>query len=195
MNREIRSVCVYCGSRTGDDPSHAGMAKKIGTELAENGFRLVFGAGSIGMMGIVARSALSVGGDVIGIIPEHLNDIEITQPGLSDLFITQNMHERKELMFKKSDAFVILPGGLGSMDEFFEILTWAQLGLHSNQIIIFNHKDYWRPLINLLDHIIEEDFAGVKTRSLYKVVDSVDEVIEILKTSECDITPSRPELI
>lgn len=195
MNSAIKSVCVYCGSRTGDEPSHAGIAKKLGTMLAENNYQLVFGAGSIGMMGIVARSALEAGGNVIGVIPEHLNDIEITQPGLTDLHITKNMHERKSIMFQKSDAFVVLPGGLGSMDEFFEILTWAQLGLHSNPIIIFNHKNYWQPLLNLLDHIIEEDFAGVKCRDLYQVVDSLDELMHILKTSECDVTPAKPELL
>lgn len=164
MNSVIKSVCVYCGSRTGDEPSHATVAKEIGTVLAKNNFKIVFGAGSIGMMGIVARSAIAAGGDVIGIIPEHLNDIEITQPGLTEIHITPNMHERKSIMFSKSDAFVLLPGGLGSMDEFFEILTWAQLDLHSNPIIILNHKDYWRPLLNLIDHIIKENFAAVKCR-------------------------------
>lgn len=195
MNSVIKSVCVYCGSRTGDEPSHATVAKEIGTRLAESNYKVVFGAGSIGMMGIVARSALSAGGDVIGIIPEHLNDIEITQPGLTEIHVTPNMHERKALMFNKSDAFVLLPGGLGSMDEFFEILTWSQLGLHSNPIIILNHKDYWRPLLTLIDHIIEENFAGVKCRSLFQVVESVDAVIDILNTTECDITPAKPELI
>lgn len=194
MNSVIKSVCVYCGSRTGDEPSHATVAKEIGTILAKNNFKIVFGAGSIGMMGIVARSAIAAGGDVIGVIPEHLNDIEITQPGLTEIHITPNMHERKSIMFNKSDAFVLLPGGLGSMDEFFEILTWSQLDLHSNPIIILNHKDYWRPLLNLIDHIIEEDFAAVKCRSLFQVVDTVEGVIEILKTSECDITSAKPEL-
>ena len=195
MSTLVKSVCVYCGSRTGDEPSHASIAQHIGTSLAENEFSVVFGAGSIGMMGIVARSALEAGGDVIGVIPEHLNDIEITQPGLTEIHITQNMHNRKALMFKKSDAFVLLPGGLGSMDEFFEVLTWAQLGLHSNPIIILNHKNYWSPLLALIDHIINEDFAGVKCQSLYQVVSSVDAVIDILKTSECNVTPTKPELI
>ena len=195
MNNVIKSVCVYCGSRTGDEPSHATIAKEIGTRLAENNYKVVFGAGSIGMMGIVARSALSADGDVIGVIPEHLNDIEITQPGLTEIHVTPNMHERKALMFNKSDAFVLLPGGLGSMDEFFEVLTWSQLNLHSNPIIILNHKDYWRPLLTLIDHIIEENFAGVKCRSLFQVVQSVDAVIDILNTTECDITPAKPELI
>lgn len=195
MNSKIKSVCVYCGSRTGDESSHAGIAKNIGTILATENFKVIFGAGSIGMMGIVARSALSAGGHVIGVIPEHLNDIEITQPGLTELYVTQNMHERKALMFEKSDAFVILPGGLGSMDEFFEILTWAQLGLHSNPIIILNHKGFWQPLVDLIDHIIDENFAGVKCKSLFQVAETVEEVIEILKTSECDRTPAKPELI
>ncbi len=179
----------------GDNPSHAVIAKRLGEELAENNYKLVFGAGSIGMMGIVARSTLSAGGEVIGVIPEHLNDIEITQSGLTELYITQNMHERKTKMFEKSDAFVVLPGGLGSMDEFFEILTWAQLGLHSNPIIIFNHENYWQPLLMLLDQIISENFATEECRNLYQVADTLDEVLNILKTSECDRTQTKAELI
>ncbi len=194
MNGVIKSVCVYCGSRTGNDPSYANIAKQIGSSLAENNFKVVFGAGSIGMMGIVACSALSAGGKVIGVIPEHLDDIEITLPGLTELYVTKNMHDRKALMFDKSDAFVLLPGGLGSLDEFFEILTWAQLGLHSNPIIIFNQKDYWRPLLTLINHIIEENFSGIECKALYQVADTTEAVIDILKSSKCDITPAKPEL-
>ncbi|MEX0299912.1 MAG: TIGR00730 family Rossman fold protein [Kordiimonas sp.] len=176
----IKSVCVYCGSRLGNKPYYEELATEVGKKLAKHDMNLVYGAGSVGLMGVVARSATEAGAKVIGIIPEHLDAIEITQTGLDELHVTDNMHERKKMMFDRSDAFIVLPGGLGTLDETMEMMTWAQLSLHKKPIILINYRDFWSPLIELIKHVTDDGFASQEHADLLTVVESADEALDIL---------------
>ncbi len=178
----IKSVCVYCGSRMGNKPYYKTLAHNIGELIAKEDMALVYGAGSIGLMGVVARAARDAGGDVVGIIPEHLDEVEITQDGLSEIHITDNMHDRKKMMFDRSDAFIVLPGGLGTLDETMEMMTWAQLSLHKKPIILINYNDFWSPLIELIDHVVKDGFANEEHGKLLTVVKTAEEAMELLKT-------------
>lgn len=166
------SVCVFCGSRPGKDPAYADAAAALGRDIAAAGWRLVYGAGDVGLMGIVARAAQDGGGDTFGVIPVHLMHAEVGKRDLTRFVVTENMHERKKVMFMNSDAVVVLPGGAGSLDEFFEILTWAQLGLHAKPILLLNTGGFWDPLLALIDHVIDQGFAAPSLRDLMHVVDS-----------------------
>ncbi|MBT3557905.1 MAG: TIGR00730 family Rossman fold protein [Rhodospirillales bacterium] len=178
---EISSLCVYCGSRVGDNPAFEAAARQLGEEMAKRNMTLVYGAGSIGIMGILADSVHRHGGNIIGIIPEFLDEIEVGRHDIQEFVVTPNMHERKALMFQKSDAFVILPGGLGSLDETFEIITWRQLGLHDKPIIIANIDGYWDPLVALIESTISRGFAAPECTKLYTVVDDVPGIFDALK--------------
>ena len=149
----IKNVCVYCGSGPGTDPRFVESAIALGKSLAENKVGLVYGGGSIGLMGAVAQSVLDHGGHVTGIIPEFLTKRENALTGAQELIVTHDMHERKRLMFERSDAFVALPGGIGTLEELVEQLTWQQLGRHSKPILLANIGDFWQPLLELLDHM------------------------------------------
>lgn len=149
----IKNVCVYCGSGPGTDPRFVESAIALGKSLAENGVGLVYGGGSIGLMGAVATSVLEHGGNVIGIIPEFLTKRENALTGAQELIVTHDMHERKRLMFERSDAFVALPGGIGTLEELVEQLTWQQLGRHSKPILLANIGNFWDPLLELLEHM------------------------------------------
>ena len=175
MTAPLKSICVFCGARSGTNPAHTKAAITMGQAIATNGWRLVYGAGDIGLMGEVARAALSAGAPTMGVIPVHLMDLEVGKRDLTQLVITQDMHERKKVMFMNSDAIVVLPGGAGSLDEFFEVLTWAQIGLHKKPIYLLNIEGYWQPLIDLLDHIVTQGFADISVRRLYTVVNTVEE--------------------
>lgn len=164
------SVCVYCGSRAGANPAYREHAGQVGRMLARRGWRLVYGAGDVGLMGEVARQTQDAGGKTFGVIPTHLLDREVGKRDLDRFVITETMHERKKVMFMNADAVVVLPGGAGSLDEFFEVLTWAQLGLHRKPILLLDTDGYWSPLIALLDHVVAEDFAD---RSLLDFVEAV----------------------
>jgi uncharacterized protein (TIGR00730 family) len=153
----IRTVCVYCGSGSGTNPRFIEAAQALGKDFAENGVRLVYGGGSVGMMGAVARSVLEHGGDVTGIIPEFLVRKEVMMP-LKDLIVTPDMHERKRLMFEHSDAFVALPGGVGTLEELVEQLTWKQLGRHAKPVLLADVDGFWEPLFALLKHMQETQF-------------------------------------
>ena len=190
----IRTVCVYCGSRMGSKPSFEALADDLGKRIAGDGMSLVYGAGSIGLMGVVARAARDAGAPVIGIIPEHLDAVEITQDGLTELHVTQNMHDRKKMMFDRSDAFVVLPGGLGTLDETFEIMTWAQLSLHRKPIILINHEGYWTPFVELVNNVVEAGFAAPENADLITVVDTAEEAIEVLRAASCATEDSRSDL-
>lgn len=168
------SVCVFCGSRPGHRPAYAGAAKAFGEGIARHGWRLVYGAGDVGLMGEVARAAMGAGGDCLGVIPIHLLDREKGKRDLSTLIVTEDMHERKKVMFMNSDAVVVLPGGAGSLDEFFEVLTWAQIGLHAKPIFLLDIDGYWQPLLALVDHIIAEGFADASVKGLFRAVRSVE---------------------
>lgn len=167
------SVCVYCGSRDGSDPAYAQAAEATGAMLARCGWRLVYGAGDVGLMGRVANAAQSGGGKTFGVMPKHLLDWEVGKRDLDSFIITETMHERKKVMLMNSDAVVMLPGGAGSLDEFFEALTWRQLGLHSKPIFLLNTKDYWSPLIALADHIVAQGFADQNIIDFVEVVSDV----------------------
>ena len=179
--RSIKSVCVYCGSRLGNKDLYQKQAKELGKLIADAGLSLVYGAGSVGLMGVVARAARDNGADVVGVIPAHLDDIEITQPGLAELHVTDDMHQRKKMMFERSDAFIVLPGGLGTLDETLEMMTWAQLSLHSKPIILVNTNGYWSPLVELVKHVVADGFASTENADLLTVATSPKESIEMLE--------------
>jgi uncharacterized protein (TIGR00730 family) len=163
------SVCVYCGSRAGADPAYSEEAVSLGIGLAQRGWRLVYGAGDVGLMGDVARAAQAAGGETFGVIPQHLVAWEIGKTDLTHYVITETMHERKKVMFMNCDAVVVLPGGAGSLDELFEALTWRQLGLHNKPILLVNTKGFWDPLLSLMGHIVEREFAETSLLQLYEV--------------------------
>ena len=171
------SVLVFCGSRPGTNPAYLQAATDTGMRLAEAGHRLVYGAGDVGLMGAVATAAISAGGDTLGVIPTHLLPREGQQRDLSQIIITETMHERKKVMVMNSDAIVLLPGGAGSLDELFEVLTWAQLGLHAKPIFILNIAGYWDKLIALIEHVIGEEFADPSLRTMVRVIFDPDELI------------------
>lgn len=152
-------VCVFCGSRDGARPAFAAAAEDTGRMLAARGWTLVYGAGDVGLMGRVARAAQAAGGDTFGVIPGHLLAREVGKRDLDRFIVTETMHERKKVMFMNSDAIVVLPGGAGSLDEFFEVLTWRQLGLHRKPIFLLDVEGYWQPLLQLLGQVVGEGFA------------------------------------
>ncbi|MFQ5439692.1 MAG: TIGR00730 family Rossman fold protein [Paracoccaceae bacterium] len=170
------SVCVFCGSRLGDDPAYAQSARDLGTVLARHGWRLVYGAGDVGLMGEVARSAQSAGGATFGVIPVHLLEREVENRDLTHLVITENMHERKKVMFMNADAIVTLPGGAGSLDELFEVMTWRQLGLHDKPIFLLNTNGYWDKLMDLVNHTVARGFADQGFRACISVMDSIPDL-------------------
>ncbi len=176
----IRSVCVFCGSRVGDDPGFRAAARQLGEQFARHGIRLVYGGGSIGLMGVLADAVLKHGGEVHGVIPEFLDRIEVGHTKLTSLDVVDSMHLRKAQMAEMSDAFLVLPGGLGTLDETMEILTWRQLGLHDKPILLLDHKGYWEPLLALIDHVVTRGFAGEETRKLFQVVGNVRDVLPAL---------------
>ncbi|MFV0491863.1 MAG: TIGR00730 family Rossman fold protein [Pseudorhodobacter sp.] len=166
----LNSVCVFCGARAGATPAYAEAARKTGEMIARQGWRLVYGAGDIGLMGEVARAALAGGAPTMGVIPTHLMSREIGKRDLTQLVITEDMHERKKVMFMNSDAVVVLPGGAGSLDEFFEVLTWRQIGLHEKPIFLLDLDGYWQPLVGLINHIVREGFAEPEIRDYFHPV-------------------------
>lgn len=176
-----RSVCVFCGSRTGRDPAYEDAATKLGQALAQNDMRLVYGAGDVGLMGAVARACQQAGGETFGVIPDHLVKWEVGKTDLTRYVVTETMHERKKVMFMNCDAVVVLPGGAGSLDEYFEVLTWRQIGLHEKPVFLLNTNDYWSKLIHLIDHIISEGFADASLRDFTHVVETVPALIAALK--------------
>jgi uncharacterized protein (TIGR00730 family) len=183
-NFRIQSVCVYCGSSSHVDDDCKKLAREVGAALGSRKIRTVYGGGRGGLMGPLADSALAAGGDVIGIIPDFIRAREIQHNGLTTLHIVDSMHARKRKMVDMSDGFVILPGGFGTLDETFEILTWKQLGLHNKPIVIFSHNHFWTPLLDLLDHMIAHGFSQPECATMYTVVDSIDAMFEALATEQ-----------
>jgi uncharacterized protein (TIGR00730 family) len=160
----MKAVCVYCGSNAGSRPSYAARAAALGTRLAQEKLALVYGGGNVGLMGIVADAALAAGGEVVGVIPAQLVDWEVAHSGLSRLEVVANMHERKARMFDLSDAFVALPGGFGTLDEMFEMLTWRQLGLGDKPCAFLDVDDFYDPLVAMLDRMVDERFLHADQR-------------------------------
>ncbi|KAA0595787.1 uncharacterized protein (TIGR00730 family) [Azospirillum lipoferum] len=179
--KSLSSVCVYCGASSRVADVHKEAAHALGDGLARRGIRMVYGGGRVGLMGIAADAAIAAGGEVIGIIPEHIQSAEVEHTGLTELHVVDSMHTRKRMMVERSDAFVILPGGLGTLDEAFEILTWKQLQLHDKPIIIADVDGYWRPLLGLIDHMVAQGFARIDRSTLYRVADQIDGVFEALE--------------
>jgi uncharacterized protein (TIGR00730 family) len=167
------SVCVYCGARPGSDPAFMDSATQLGTALAGAGLRLVYGAGDVGLMGAVARAAQAAGGQTFGVIPAHLMAWEVGKRDLTTFVVTETMHERKKVMFMNADAVAVLPGGAGSLDELFEVLTWRQLGLHDKPIYLLDVNGYWQPLVALIDHVIAQGFAEPSLRDFFEMVPDV----------------------
>jgi uncharacterized protein (TIGR00730 family) len=167
--RRVKNVCVFCGSSMGRRPGYARAARALGTSLAGNGLGLVYGGGSIGLMGVVADAALEGGSPVIGVIPKALARREIAHHGLTRLEVVPSMHARKARMAALSDAFVAMPGGIGTLEELFEVLTWGYLGIHSKPVGLLDVGGYWKPLIRLLDHAVEEGFLRPAHRKLVVV--------------------------
>ena len=180
---QLPSICVFCGSRPGSNPAHIRAAQAFGQDIASNGWRLVYGAGDVGLMGEVARAAQGSGATTLGVIPVHLLGAEKGKRDLTTFVITEDMHERKKVMFMNSDAIVVLPGGAGSLDEFFEVLTWAQIGLHKKPICLLDIDGYWQPLVALIDHVIAEGFAAPSLRALFTVVPDVPQLTKTLQTT------------
>jgi uncharacterized protein (TIGR00730 family) len=176
-----RSLCVFCGSRPGNDPAYMATARQLGGVLAAENWRLVYGAGDVGLMGEVARAAQGAGGDTFGVIPVHLMQKEVGKHDLTSFVITENMHERKKVMFMNADAIVTLPGGAGSMDEFFEVATWRQIGLHNKPIYLLNTNGYWDPLITLIEHMIAQGFADQSFADSISVVEDVSALSAALR--------------
>jgi uncharacterized protein (TIGR00730 family) len=176
----IRSLCVYCGSSDAVDDRYKHTAKELGGRLAEAGVELVYGGGRVGLMGLLANAALSADGTVIGVIPRRLFDAEVAHTGVTELVVVDSMHERKRVMAERADAFAVLPGGIGTLDEFFEIVSWRQLSLHEKPILLVDIGDYWAPLRTLLDHIVVNGFARPQTWGFVHVVPSVSALMAAL---------------
>ena len=174
------SICVYCGARDGIDPAHAVAAEALGRGIARRGWRLVYGAGDVGLMGRVARAVQDGGGDTFGVIPTHLMAMEVGKRDLSRFVVTETMHERKKGMFMNADAVVVLPGGAGTLDEFFEVLTWRQLGLHAKPIVLVNVGGVWDRLLALLDGIVADGFADASLRSFVRAAPDAEAALEML---------------
>ncbi len=181
--KNIKSIAVYCGSKLGVKSTYAMVARELGAQMAERGIRLVFGGGRMGIMGEVADQVLAGGGRVTGVIPQFLDDLEVAHKGVTELIVVENMHERKHIMFTRSDAFVILPGGLGTLDECMEIITWKQLQIHACPIIILDVDGYWGSLKELFKDIVEGGFAHPKSLELFSIVNSVDGVFEAITSA------------
>ena len=192
---ELSSLCVYCGSRVGNDPAYRRMAEELGARMAADGIRLIFGGGRIGIMGVIADTVLRAGGTAIGVIPQHLSRVEIAHAELSEIHIVDSMHTRKQKMFDLADAFAVLPGGLGTLDETIEVLTWKQLGLHDKPIVIVDQGGYWRPLETLIQHTIAATFSSSRVTALYDIVEGVDGLFAAIAAAPAPALNTGSELL
>lgn len=168
------------------DADYKKLAEDVGTNLARNNLKVIYGGGSVGLMGLMANAALLAGGDVIGIIPEHIRSHEIQHTGLTELHVVDSMHIRKSMMFEKADAFVVLPGGFGTLEELFEVLTWKQIGLHSKPILIYNAKGFWDSMLKMIDDVISANFAPQNNRRIFKVVTTLEEMLAALQETSSE---------
>ncbi|TCU22939.1 hypothetical protein EV130_10881 [Rhizobium azibense] len=194
QSHSIQSICVYCGSRPGRDTAYMAAGRSLGKEIAEYGLRLVYGGGTKGIMGAVASGVLSNGGQVTGIIPEFLIDMEATRHSLgqlNELIVTPDMHARKHLMFERSDAFVALPGGIGTLEEIVEIMTWAQLARHEKPMVFANIKGFWDPMMELMKHMTDEGFVHTAHRVQPLVIDDVSGIIPAIMAQAAELAADR----
>jgi uncharacterized protein (TIGR00730 family) len=191
---KINAVCVYCGSSPGTDPAFVGAARSFGKILAESGVRLVFGGGSVGLMGALADAVVDHGGTATGVIPEFLTERERPRRLTQNLIVTRDMHERKRTMFERADAFVALPGGIGTLEEIVEQLTWAQLGRHKKPILIANINGYWDPLLTLIEHMRSLKFLPPELRVSFLVAKRVEEILPKLREAARDVADADREM-
>jgi uncharacterized protein (TIGR00730 family) len=180
MSRQ-KSVCVYCGSKVGKNPENAATASQLGTELAKRKIRMIYGGGSIGLMGITARAAMDAGGHVVGVITQHLEELEVGLTGVSMRHIEATMHARKMRMFEMSDGFIALPGGSGTLDEIAEILCWHQIGLHNKPCVLMNNTGYWDPLAAMLRSMSEQGYLTKAGRDYFHLASSVEEALDYIE--------------
>jgi uncharacterized protein (TIGR00730 family) len=190
---QIRTVCVYCGSSPGTNPAFIAAARRFGELLAQEKVGLVYGGGSRGLMGEVARGVLESGGHVIGVIPEFLKSKEGIQTAAQEIIITSDMHSRKQTMFARADAFVALPGGIGTLEELVEQMTWAQLGQHPKPILIANIAGFWDPLLALVDHMAKLGFVHSPERARYLITDRIEQIIPMLRGARRDAPAKAAE--
>lgn len=190
----VKRLCVYCGSSRGREEVYRQAAAQLGTLIAESGIELVYGGGRVGLMGVLADAALARNGRVTGVIPNHLHDREVAHPN-ARLVVVASMHERKQRMFELADAFVTLPGGLGTLDETIEIVTWKQLGLHDKPVVVIDVAGFWAPLSALVEHIIAHGFAPARAREFFRVVARVDDVLPTLAAMPEPTQPSESKLV
>ena len=183
------AICVYCGSNSGRHPEYAEQARAFGSEMARRGIALVYGGGKVGLMGVVADAVLAGGGKVIGVIPRQLVELEVAHPGLSELVVVETMHQRKTRMYELSDALVALPGGFGTMDEMFEMLTWAQLGLHRYPCAFLDVRGYYRDLRTLMEHMVDESFVKAAQRDSIWFGDDIAALLDWMRDYEGSYTP------
>jgi uncharacterized protein (TIGR00730 family) len=177
---KIKTLCVFCGSRVGVHPAYEVAARDLGHAIADRGINLIYGAGDIGLMSVVARAALENGGKVTGIIPKFIQDFEVGSPGEIELIVVRSMHERKRTMFDRADAFVALPGGLGTLDETIEMITWKQLQQHKKPIALIDINCYWKPFQELIQAVVDGGFGHIEINELFSVVDNVESVFQAL---------------
>ncbi|MEX1218371.1 MAG: TIGR00730 family Rossman fold protein [Acidimicrobiales bacterium] len=188
----LRALCVYCGSKTGLDPQNEVIAAELGRRMADAGVRLVYGGGTVGLMGVIADSVLAHGGEVLGVIPKGLFTTEIGHPGLTELREVGSMHERKAMMATEADAFLALPGGLGTLEELAEIATWSQLGIHSKPVGVLDIDGFWQPLLAFLESASQAGFIKPEHRDIIIPISKVENVLSVLSSSS--LRPQEPLL-
>lgn len=186
----VNSLCVFCGASTPPDTRFLDAADQLGRKLAAEGIELVYGGGALGLMGTVARASRDHGGRVTGIIPHFLTKLEAKLEGITETIEVETMHQRKRLMFERSDAFAVLPGGMGTLDETVEMITWAQLQLHQKPILLVDVLGYWQPFVGLIEHVIGSGFARPNTREFVTVVPGVEDVLPTLAQMKVGAGPS-----
>ncbi|MFF7707659.1 TIGR00730 family Rossman fold protein [Pseudomonas sp. NPDC007930] len=185
----LKSICVFCGASSGANPAYTAAAAALGTYLAEQGIRLVYGGGKVGLMGVVADAALAAGGEVVGIIPQALKSLEVGHDGLSQLEVVEGMHARKARMAELADAFIALPGGLGTLEELFEVWTWGQLGYHGKPLGLLEVNGFYSKLTGFLDHLVQENFVRASHRDMLQVRGNAPELIAALAQWQPSVVP------
>jgi uncharacterized protein (TIGR00730 family) len=182
------SVCVYCGSRQGSRPAYQAMARALGSAIGQRGWQLVYGGGRAGLMGTLAEAALAAGARVVGVIPDSLMKLEVGHAGLSELHVVDTMHQRKQMMAERSDAFIAMPGGIGTFEELFEAWTWRHLGYHNRPLGLLDAAGYWTPMVAFLDHAVTEGFMSPEQLAMLQVDDDVDRLLDAMKLAHGDRT-------
>lgn len=190
---KLDTLCVYCGSRPGATDGYAALARSLGERSAEAGVRVVYGGGKVGLMGVLAESAIASGGAVTGIIPEHLVRQEVGYEDVSEYVVVSSMHERKQEMFERADAFCVLPGGIGTLDETIEIITWKQLQLHDKPVVLLDHEGFWQPLLQLFSHQQKAGFLDPVHTQLFDIAGDIDGLFEAIARHPEPAIPVRAE--